>query len=81
MILHLVDHFERHDKFMEFMKNNDFLEVDAYQSMVTNIEKFERGDGKAQNGKSISLKQVCNHFTDLDGNGAKALTPGCVELV
>jgi uncharacterized UBP type Zn finger protein len=67
------------------MKNNDFLDIDIYQNMVTNIDKFEKFEREARNGvndnsgKSISLKQVCSHFTGLDRNGAKALTSGCME--
>jgi hypothetical protein len=32
MVLHLLDHFERNDKFIEFMKNNEFLDVGALRS-------------------------------------------------
>ena len=42
MVLHILDNFERNDKFIKFMKNNGFLDVDAYQTMVTNIEKFQK---------------------------------------
>jgi hypothetical protein len=39
MLLHLLDHFERNDNFIEFMKRNEFLEMDSYQTIVANIEK------------------------------------------
>ena len=69
MLLHLLDHFERNDKFVEFMKNNEFLDVGAYQTMVTNIEKFRKQERNAQenNNVEISIKEVCSHFTDIGG--------------
>ena len=36
MVLHLLDHFERNGEFIEFMKNNEFLDAGTYQTMVTN---------------------------------------------
>lgn len=33
-LLHLLDHFERSDSFIELMKANDLLTQDAYQRLV-----------------------------------------------
>jgi hypothetical protein len=81
-LLHLLDHFERHDKFIEFMKNNEFLDVDAYQTMVTNIEKFQKQERNTQednNNGNISIKEVCSHFSDLDLKSIGPATSGCEE--
>jgi hypothetical protein len=40
----LLDHLERHDKFIQFMKNNEFLDMDSNRTMVANIEKVIRHD-------------------------------------
>jgi len=82
MVLHLLDHFERNDKFIEFMKNNEFLDVDAYQTMVTNIEKFQKQERNAQennNNVKISIKETCSHFTDISGKNIIPATSGCEE--
>ncbi len=82
MLLHLLDHFERNDKFIEFMKNKEFLDVDGYQTMVTNIEKFQKLERSAQennNSGSISIIEVCNHFTDINGKNILPATPGYEE--
>ena len=81
MLLHLLDHFERNDKFIEFMKNNEFLDVGAYQTMVTNIEKFQKQERNAQgnNNVKISIKEVCSHFTDIGGKNVIPTTSGCEE--
>ena len=41
MLLHLLDHLERHDKFTDFMKTNEFIDISTYQAMVSNIDKFQ----------------------------------------
>jgi hypothetical protein len=81
MLLHLLNHFERNDKFIEFMKNNEFLDVGAYHTMVTNIEKFQKQERNAQenNNVKISIKEVCSHFTDIGGKNVIPTTSGCEE--
>jgi len=42
MLLHLIDHFERNDRFIEFMKNNEFLDVGAYQTICLYMTTYFR---------------------------------------
>jgi transposase-like protein len=81
MLLHLLDHFERNGKFIEFMKDNEFLDVDAYQTMVTNIEKFQKQERNTQehNNGSISIKEACSHFADIGEENIIPTTSGCEE--
>jgi uncharacterized UBP type Zn finger protein len=61
------------------MKNNEFLDVGAYQTMVTNIEKFQKQERNAQgnNNVKISIKEVCSHFADIGGKNVIPTTSGC----
>ncbi len=34
-LLHLLDHLERNDKFLDFMKKNEFLDQDIYHQMIS----------------------------------------------
>ena len=81
MVLHLLDHFERNDKFIDFMKNKEFLDVGAYQTMVTNIEKFQKQERNTQenNNGSISFKEACSHFTDIGPENIIPITFSCEE--
>jgi Zn-finger in ubiquitin-hydrolases and other protein len=86
MMLHLVDHVERHDKFIEFMKSNDLVDLDSYQTMVANIEKFHtrelvisQGNNGNGNNRMISLNEVCTHFTNITNENTSARTSGCEE--
>jgi hypothetical protein len=76
MLLHLFDHLERHDKFIEIMKNNEFLDLDSYQTMVSNIEKFQ---SKQLEKNDISLKQMCDHFGDITNQNISPRTSSCEE--
>ena len=40
--------------FLEFMKNNEFLDVGAYQTMITNIEKFQKQERNAQENNNVN---------------------------
>ena len=71
ILLHLLDHFERHDKFIEFMKNHEFLDLSRYETMVTSIEKFQKEERNTEENnvsKIISLKNVCGHLADNNNN-------------
>jgi hypothetical protein len=57
-LLHLLDHFERHDKFIEFMKNHEFLDIGIYETMVTNIEKFQKEEHNTQENDDSRLLAV-----------------------
>jgi ubiquitin-hydrolase Zn-finger-containing protein len=77
MLLHLLDHLERHDKFIEFMKTNEFINIGTYQTMVSNIDKFQT---KEPESNSVSLKQVCDHFNNIAMNqNISPKSSGCEE--
>ena len=81
-VLHLLDHFERHDKFIEFMKNHEFIDMGRYETMVTNIEKFQKEERNTQENNAsriISLRNVCSHLADDNGENIIPKTKGCEE--
>jgi uncharacterized UBP type Zn finger protein len=63
------------------MKNKQFLDVDAYQTMVTNIEKFQKQERNIQehNNGRISIKEACSHFADIGEENIIPTTSGCKE--
>ena len=54
--------------------------MDAYQTMVTNIEKFQKQERSARendNSGTITIKEVCSHFSDIGGINIIPATSGC----
>jgi hypothetical protein len=43
LLVHLIDHVESNNKYIELMKNNNFINEDIYQNIRT---KMERGKCK-----------------------------------
>jgi hypothetical protein len=39
MLVHLIDHFEKNNKFIDFMKSNQFINQEVYENMQANIGK------------------------------------------
>jgi hypothetical protein len=81
-LLHLLDHFERNDKFIEFMKNHEFLDIGRYETMVTNNEKFQKEEQNTQENdvsRTISLKNVCSHLADNNSEDIVPKSTGCEE--
>jgi hypothetical protein len=38
-LLHLIDHFEKNNKFIDFMKSNQFINQEIYENMQANTGK------------------------------------------
>ena len=78
ILLHLLDHLERHGEFIEFMKSSDFLDLESYQTMISNIDKFQRRELGAEKSNIVNLKQMCDHFSNMNQN-IPSRTSDCEE--
>jgi hypothetical protein len=65
MLLHLLDQLEESSKFIKVLKNNQFLNQEAYQRIAQKIEA--RNQVLAEEDK----KKSCNHLVDAVHNNTE----------